>query len=100
MGYKLLKYAIVDDEIIHAIAYYESIAPSLGLRFEENVEKALDELETNPEYFFNLEDKKHRRIVIKGFPYAFIYSIENNTVIIKMLFLLVQSPITLWKRIS
>ena len=96
MGYKILKYAVVDDEIVNAVIYYESVSPVLGLKFETNVDNALDELETNPENYFNLNDNKHRRIVIKGFPYAFIYCIEETTVIIKMLFPLLENPIKLW----
>ena len=96
MGFNILKYDVVDDEIVAAIVYYESISPVLGLRFETNIEKAFDELETNPENYFNLDDKKHRRIVIQGFPYAFIYCIEDTSVIIKMLFPLLKNPAKLW----
>jgi hypothetical protein len=45
MVYKILKYAVVDDEIINAVVYYESISPVLGLRFETSIEDAFDELE-------------------------------------------------------
>ncbi len=57
MVYEVLKYQIVDEEIIITIIYYETISPQLALKFESQIEKALDELETNPEYYFNLEDK-------------------------------------------
>ena len=96
MGFKLLKYAVVDDEIVNAVAYYDSISPVLGLRFETNIFIALDELEINPENYFNLDDKKHRRIIITSFPYALIYCIEGETVIIKMLFPLLENPAKLW----
>ena len=56
MGYKILKYAVVDDEIVNAVIYYESVSPVLGLKFETNVDNALDELETNPENYFNLNN--------------------------------------------
>ena len=56
MVYNVLKYSIVDDEIIRAILYYESISYNLGLKFETEIEKALDKLETNPTYYFILKD--------------------------------------------
>jgi len=96
MNFKILKYEIVDDEILNAVNYYDSISPALGLTFEKNTEKALDELEKNPENYFNLEDKKHRRIIIEKFPYALIYCIEKDVVIVKMLFPLLKNPAKLW----
>ena len=48
----MLKYNIVDEEIIKVILYYESISYNLGLRFESEIEKALDKLETNAEHYF------------------------------------------------
>lgn len=100
MLYKVLKYNIVDEEIIKAIVYYESVSYKLGLRFENEIEKALDKLETDAAYYFNLEDKKHRRILIEGFPYAFIYSIEGNSVIIKILFPQKEDPAKLWAQLN
>ena len=96
MSFKILKYQIVDDEILNTILYYESISPALGLKFEKNIEIAFNELEKNPENYFNLEDKKHRRIIIDKFPYALIYCIQIDTVIIKMLFPLLKNPTKLW----
>lgn len=100
MLYDVLKYNIVDDEIEDVILYYESISYQLGLRFESAIEEALDNLETNPEHYFNLQDKKHRRITIEGFPYALIYSIKGNLVIVKMLFPQLEDPAKLWIRIG
>ena len=74
MVYNVFKYSIVDDEIIRAILYYDSVSYNLGLRFETQIEKALDKLERNPTYYFILKDGKHRRISIEGIPYALIYS--------------------------
>ncbi len=96
MLYEVIKYDIVDDEIEKAIVYYESVSYELGLRFELEIEKALDKLETDPAYYFNLEDKKHRRILIEGFPYALIYSIQGNQVIVKILFPQKEDPAKLW----
>ncbi len=100
MLYEVIKYNIVDDEIEKAILYYESVSYELGLRFETEIEKALDNLETNATHYFNLEDKRHRRIIIEGFPYAFIYSIEGRKVIVKILFPQKEDPAKLWVRLG
>lgn len=100
MHYKVLKYNLVDFEIEKVILYYESISYNLGLKFETEVEKTLDKLEKTPEYYFILDDKKHRRIPIEGFPYAFIYSVENNQVIVKILFPQREDPAKLWYQLT
>jgi hypothetical protein len=101
MLYNVLKYDIVDEEIEKVILYYESISFQLGIKFETEIEKALDSLETNAEYYFNLDDKIHRRIPIEGFPYALIYTIENgNQVIVKILFPQKEDPAKLWVRLG
>ena len=100
MHYNVVKYSIVDDEIEKALLYYETVSYNLGIRFESEIENALDKLETKAEYYFNLEDKKHRRIPIEGFPYAFIYCIEGNQVIVKILFPLKEDPAKLWNQLG
>lgn len=98
MPYEVLKYDTVDDEIETVIVYYETISFDLGLKFENEIINALNSLENHPFNYFNLEDHKHRRIIIHGFPYAFIYCVEENVVIIKMLFPQRQDPAKLWTR--
>lgn len=99
MAYNLVFYRIVYSEIEETIFYYSEINSKLGLRFKNALQSSLDDLEEKPNHFFNLEDGEHRRIVIKGFPYAFIYSIVGNEVFIKMLFPMHQDPDQLWNRV-
>ncbi|HEY5368910.1 MAG TPA: hypothetical protein VIJ75_07955 [Hanamia sp.] len=67
MLYNILKYSIVDDEIEYAILYYESVSYNLGLRFEREIEKALDKLETNAGYYFILGDKSTDEYPLRDF---------------------------------
>jgi len=81
--------------------YYESVSYSLGLKFENEVENAFDKLENGADYYFNLPDNIHRRIPIEGFPYAFIYCIENGKrVIVKILFPQKEDPAKLWTQLG
>lgn len=100
MPYEVIKYNIVDDEIEMAILYYESVSYERGLTFEIEIEKALDNLEIGAAFDFNLEDKIHRRILIEGFPYAFIYTIEGNKAIVKILFPQKDDPAKLRARLG
>lgn len=100
MAYDVFKYGIVDDEIEEAIIYYKNISLQLGLRFENEIFKSFDALATNPDYYFNLNNKKQRSISIKGSPHAFIYCIEGNVVTIKMLFSQLDNPAKLFGRIG
>ena len=100
MHYEVLKYDVVDFEVERVILYYESLSYDIGIKFEKQVEKALDKLETSPAYYLMLDDKKHRRIVIEGFPYAFIYCIEDNLVIVKVLFPQKEDPAKLWIQLA
>jgi hypothetical protein len=100
MNYEVLKYSIVDEEIMQVVAFYETISLNIGLAFEAEVQNALNKLERNPKYYFVLEDGKHRRKIIGQFPYAFIYSIEDTFVIVKMLFPQKEDPAKLWTHLG
>jgi hypothetical protein len=99
MSYEVLKYSIVDDEIVNAFLYYQSISYNLTLRFETEIEKVFDKLEKNPVYYFILKDGKHRRILIEAFPYSLIYCIEDENVIVKILFPQKEDPAKLWAQL-
>lgn len=99
MPYNVLKYSFVDDEIEDVIVYYESISYELGLRVEQEIIRALNKLAHNPHHYFVLSDKIHRRIVIEDFPYMFVYSINGDNVIVKILFPQKDDPAKLWKRL-
>lgn len=67
MRYKVLKYDLVDVEIESVVLYYESISYDLGFKFESEVEKALDKLETSPIYILYLLIEYIEEYLLKGF---------------------------------
>jgi len=100
MRYKVFKYASVNDEIEEVIKYYESVSDSLGKRVEDEILKALYELENNPNHYFNLADNIHRRILVNGFPYMLVYTIESDTVLVKILFPQRDDPAKLLQKLT
>jgi hypothetical protein len=99
MKKKLIKYSLVDDEIVAVSAYYFSISPEISLKFEFEINRALDKLEENLFAFLNISIKPYRRIVIKGFPYALVSRLMDDKLFIVMLFPLKNNPNALMERI-
>ena len=100
MLYKVLKYAVVDIEIKQVIHYYKSISTTLGIRAKQEILTALHDLKTNAHHYLILEDHKHRRRQIRGFPYMLVYTIEGSKVIVKMLFPQKSDPAKLLERLK
>lgn len=86
MHYKLLVLKCAEADIEAAFRFYLEISLELGLRFEVAMDKAMEKLKKTPHNYFNLDDGRHRRIQVEGFPYMFIYEIEQKKVVVKMLF--------------
>ena len=61
--------------------YYEACQSGLGLRFIEAVERAIQRIIEKPEQWKPLE-KDVRRYLTRVFPYAILYSIEPNYILI------------------
>jgi toxin ParE1/3/4 len=71
---KLIFHPDADAELTEAAQYYESRQPGLGSDFLAEVERALDQILTNPEAF----RKIGRRVRLKPlwrFPYNLIYAV-------------------------
>ncbi|MCU0404200.1 MAG: type II toxin-antitoxin system RelE/ParE family toxin [Chitinophagaceae bacterium] len=86
MSYKLLVLKSAALDIEDAFRYYLDISAELAIRFEAAMDKAMEKLKKTPYNYFNLDDGRHRRIQVEGFPYMFIYEIEQKRVVVKMLF--------------
>jgi len=96
MRYEVLLYDVVWEEIKLVVDYYDAISPSLGLAVENVILQTLKKLETSPTYYFLLSDKKHRRIILDQFPYMFVYTVQDDVVMVKILFPQKEDPAKLW----
>lgn len=69
------------EEYRDAAQYYETCQSGLGQRFIDSVEHAIECIIENPDQWKPLE-KDVRRYLTRVFPYAILYSIETNYILI------------------
>ncbi|WP_165497317.1 type II toxin-antitoxin system RelE/ParE family toxin [Phytopseudomonas dryadis] len=86
----------VEAELEAAIDWYEACAPGLGSDFMRAVEASLASIERNPEYYQVVFDTA-RRALLRRFPYALIYSIEPDAIVIAACLHTRQNP-ERWQR--
>lgn len=77
MVFEILKIGHFDDEVMEVAAHYYTISPDLYSRFYIELNIALNKLEENPFAYFNLKLKPFRRIVLRSFPFAIIFRVEE-----------------------
>jgi hypothetical protein len=64
-----------------AIRYYDHQLPGLGFRFLQEVEVSIDRMKLMPEAWTKIGEQT-RRCLIKGFPYALLYILETDEILI------------------
>ncbi len=84
-----------EEELIHAIIYYEECSPGLGADFSIEVYSAIKQIIAHPEAWAVLEDEV-RRSLLNRFPYGILYSIEENSIFILAVMHLHRDP-DYWK---
>ena len=68
-------------EFLAAVDWYDEARQGLGAEFVAEVEDAIATIEDNPTFYAELEDGI-RRCLVNRFPYAILYSIETDHVLI------------------
>ena len=68
-------------EMYAAARYYELQAPGLGLDFLEKIELALKDIANSPERWPVMSDNVRRRL-IHHFPFALLYKVDPDEIII------------------
>jgi hypothetical protein len=68
-----------DLELNEAARYYESKVNGLGFAFLSEVERVIEQIETNPESAPRIL-KAIRRKLLRGFPYSIMYSLVNDSI--------------------
>ncbi|RLA45914.1 MAG: type II toxin-antitoxin system RelE/ParE family toxin [Gammaproteobacteria bacterium] len=75
---KVVFLKIAEAELDHAVEYYESKQPQLGLRFRREVLRSLRRIVEYPTAFALLGHRSRRCLVAK-FPYGVIYQHKQET---------------------
>ena len=68
-------------ELYETVRYYDHQLPGLGFRFFQEVDVTIKRIELMPEAWTKI-GKVTRRCLIKGFPYALLYVIESDEILI------------------
>ncbi|MEI8138827.1 MAG: type II toxin-antitoxin system RelE/ParE family toxin [bacterium] len=79
------------EELFGSIDYYELQQPGLGLAFSEQVYATIERICEFPDGWTPLDNTFHRCLV-KQFPYALIYTVSNQVVIIAAVMNLHRKP--------
>jgi hypothetical protein len=69
------------DEFFNSIDYYELQQPGLGFTFSEQVNAAIERILEFPQGWTPL-DNTFNRCLVKEFPYALIYTVTDQVVIV------------------
>jgi toxin ParE1/3/4 len=68
-------------EFLDAVAHYKSIQPALGERFLEGVNASLESIRENPQLWTEIEQDVRRKLT-RVFPYAILYTIEPDKILV------------------
>ncbi len=68
-------------ELDEAVRYYDHQLSGLGFRFFQEVDAAIERIRFIPEAWTKI-GKRTRRCLIKDFPYALLYAIETDEILI------------------
>lgn len=93
MNFRLLPPA--RRELNDAALYYERQVPGLGAEFYDEVERTIDRIRAWPDAWGRIAPR-HRRCLMKRFPYGIIYTIHDDEVLIVSVMNLHRHPDT-WK---
>ncbi len=86
------------QEIQHGVDYYNILSDGLGNRFKQNLLAAIKAAKLNPSYN-SVRYNNVRFAVVKKFPYAAHYTIDEDSHIVKIQAVLAfsQNPDTNWR---
>jgi plasmid stabilization system protein ParE len=68
-------------EFLDSAARYASIQPNLGERFIECIDSTLESIGENPELWSEIEQDIRRKLT-RVFPYALLYTIEPERILV------------------
>ena len=88
-----------EADLQRAYQRYEDKQTGLGTKFLEHVEYGLQQVQRFPESGFQISEK-HRRVLLKKFPYGIFYTTYPKRTVISAILDLTQNPSEIGKRLS
>lgn len=79
------------EEFLNSVEYYELQQPGLGLAFSDQVRATVERILEFPDGWTPLDSISHRCLV-RQFPYALIYTVADQVVIITAVMNLHRKP--------
>ncbi len=77
MSYPLIFHPKAEEEYRKAYQWYEQAQRGLGARFETMVEKRLEQIGGNPEYY-HISKAPYREVAVEFFPYSIVYKLNKR----------------------
>ncbi|NIA05493.1 MAG: type II toxin-antitoxin system RelE/ParE family toxin [Proteobacteria bacterium] len=78
-------------ELDETVSYYDYQLPGLGYRFFLEVNAAIEKIEFMPTAWTKIGERT-RRCILKGFPYALLYIIESEEILVTAVASLHRDP--------
>ncbi len=78
MAYKIRVTQLAEDELDEVMGWYEKEKSGLGITFLNHFFNQIAYLKDNP-YLYQEVYKTYRRVLLKKYPYAVYYGIEEQT---------------------
>lgn len=88
---QLLRHPEADEELEQAALWYEKAQPGLGLEFLDEFEATLRRILATPTRW-RFYSGKNRKLNFDRFPYAIVYSIEADSLLIRAVMDLRRRP--------
>ena len=73
--------SLANNELEEAIHFYEHQLPGLGFRFFQEAKASIDRIRSMPEAWPEVGERT-RRCLLKGFPYALLYVVETDEILV------------------
>ena len=90
---KMIRYILpAEEELLEAARFYNRQAAGLGRDFLDHIEAATQDVSKNPRRWPKLESSEIRRKLVYRFPYALLYRIDPDEVVILAVMHLKRRP--------
>lgn len=81
LGYEVIVRREAQLEVQEAFDYYEEKNKGLGFEFMRSLDAALQSVKRNP-FAYQKIYKESRRVLLRKFPYALFYVVEENRIVV------------------